>query len=122
MFGNHEPDMQFYGETIEKLGPRTYRLSKGGFTSCLQPTPRWQMTATSITLNLESYALLRNSVLKIKGVPLFYLPAMYFPVQQDDRATGFLMPTYGASTLHGSEPEQCVLLGGQPQPRRHLLP
>ena len=69
MFGNHEPDMQFYGETIEKLGPRTYRLNKGGFTSCLQPTPRWQMTASSITLNLESYALLRNSVLKIKGVP-----------------------------------------------------
>ena len=102
MFGNHEPDMQFYGETIQKLGPRTYRLTKGGFTSCLQPTPRWQMTASSITLNLESYALLRNSVLKIKGVPLFYLPAMYFPVQQDDRATGFLMPTYGASTLHGS--------------------
>ena len=101
MFGNHEPDMQFYGETIEKLGPRTYRLSKGGFTSCLQPTPRWQMTATSITLNLESYALLRNSVLKVKGVPLFYLPAMYFPVQEDDRATGMLMPTYGASTAHG---------------------
>ena len=101
MFGNHEPDMQFYGETIEKLGARTYRLSKGGFTSCLQPTPRWQMTASSITLNLESYALLRNSVLKIKGVPLFYLPALYFPVQEDDRATGFLMPTYGASTAHG---------------------
>ena len=101
MFGNHEPDMQFYGETIEKLGPRTYRLNKGGFTSCLQPTPRWQMTASSITLNLESYALLRNSVLKIKGVPLFYLPALYFPVQEDDRATGFLMPTYGASTAHG---------------------
>ena len=101
MFGNHEPDMQFYGETIEKLGPRTYRLTKGGFTSCLQPTPRWQMTATSITLNLESYALLRNSVLKVKGVPLFYLPALYFPVQEDDRATGFLMPTYGASTAHG---------------------
>ena len=102
MFGSHEPDMLFYGETIEKLGPRTYRLTRGGFTSCLQPTPRWQMTASSITLNLESYALLRNSVLKIKDVPLFYLPALYFPVQDDDRATGFLMPTYGASTVHGS--------------------
>ena len=101
MFGTQEPDMHFYGETIEKLGPRTYRLTKGGFTSCIQPTPRWQMTATSLTLNLDDYALLRNMVLEVKGVPVFYLPILYYPIQEDDRATGFLMPTYGASTFRG---------------------
>ncbi len=102
MFGTQEPDMLFYGETIEKLGPRTYRLTKGGFTSCIQPTPRWKMTANSLTLNLEAHAFLRNSVLEIKGVPVFYLPIMYYPIQQEDRATGFLMPTYGASTFRGT--------------------
>ena len=101
MFGTQEPDMHFYGETIEKLGPRTYRLTKGGFTSCVQPTPRWQMTASSVTLNLDEYAILRNSVLEVKGVPVFYLPVLYYPIQEDDRATGFLMPMYGASTFRG---------------------
>ena len=101
MFGTQEPDMLFYGETIEKLGPRTYRITKGGFTSCIQPTPRWQVTASSLTLNLNSYALLRNSVLEVKGVPVFYLPVMYFPIQDDNRATGLLMPTYGTSTFWG---------------------
>ena len=41
MFGTQEPDLLFYGEKIERTGPRTYRLTKGAFTSCIQPTPRW---------------------------------------------------------------------------------
>jgi lipopolysaccharide assembly outer membrane protein LptD (OstA) len=102
MFGAHEPDMLFYGETIEKLGPRIYRLTKGGFTSCIQPTPRWQMTSNTLTLNLERHVRLTNSILEVKGVPVFYLPVMYYPIPDDDRATGFLMPMYGASTFRGN--------------------
>ena len=102
MFGSQEPDMYFYGETIEKIGPRSYRLSKGGFTSCIQPTPRWELTSSSFTINVDDYALLRNAVLEVKGVPVFYLPAMYYPIQEDGRATGFLMPTYGTSSFRGT--------------------
>ena len=101
MFGTQEPEMRFWGEIIERLGPRTYRLTRGGFTSCVQPTSRWEVTASSATINLDEYAVLRNAVLSVKGVPLFYLPAMYFPIQEDGRATGVLMPTYGASTIRG---------------------
>jgi hypothetical protein len=101
MFGTTEPEMRFWGEIIEKTGPRSYRLTRGGFTSCVQPTPRWQVSASSVTINLDEYAILRNSVLSVKGVPLFYLPVMFYPIQEDDRATGILMPTYGASTIRG---------------------
>ncbi len=101
MFGTQEPAMEFWGEQIEKLGPRTYRLTNGAFTSCVQPTPRWEVKVSSATINLDEYALLRNAVLTVKGVPLFYLPGMYFPIQGDGRATGVLMPTYGASTIRG---------------------
>ena len=101
MFGTTEPEMRFWGEIIEKIGPRSYRLTRGGFTSCVQPTPRWQVSASSVTINLDEYAILRNSILSVKGVPLFYLPVMFYPIQEDDRATGILMPTYGASTIRG---------------------
>jgi LPS-assembly protein len=37
----------------------------------------------------------------VKGVPMMYLPILYYPIQQSQRATGFLLPTYGASTLRG---------------------
>ena len=102
MFGTQEPDLLFHGQVIERIGPRTYKITKGAFTSCLQPTPRWQLVATSFRLNLDSYALLFNTILKVKGVPIFYLPSMYYPIQEDGRATGLLMPTFGASTYQGS--------------------
>jgi LPS-assembly protein len=100
-FGNQDPDVYFYGETIERLTPRSYRLTRGGFTSCVQPTPRWEVVSDSIVINLNEYAIARNIMLRVKGVPLLYLPIIYYPIKDDERATGFLMPTYGASTLRG---------------------
>jgi LPS-assembly protein len=101
MFGTQEPDAYFYGELVEKLGPKKYRVTKGAFTTCVQPTPRWEIVSSSATITLDEYAILRHSVLRVKGVPLLYLPVMYYPIQEDDRATGFLIPTYGVSTVRG---------------------
>lgn len=102
MFGTLEPDMYFYGETIEKIGRKKYRITRGGFTTCVQPVPRWELTSGSAVITLERYALLRNSVLRVRGVPLFYLPILYYPVKtKDDRTTGLLLPSYGTSTVQG---------------------
>ena len=100
-FGGQEPDVYFYGAKIEKLGLRKYRITNGGFTTCVQPTPRWEVTSGSVMLNLDDYAIARNTLLKVKGVPMFYLPVLYYPIQKSQRATGFLLPTYGTSTLRG---------------------
>ena len=102
MFGTLEPDLYFYGETIEKIAKRKYRITRGGFTTCVQPVPRWELTSGSVVISLEHYAVLTNSVLRVKGVPLFYLPILYYPVKtKEDRATGILLPTYGTSSAHG---------------------
>ena len=101
LFGTQEPDAYFRGEEIQKLGPARYRIVHGAFTTCVQPTPRWEMVAGSVTLEVDDHALLTNSVLKVKGVPLMYMPIFYYPVQKDDRATGFLIPVYGTSTIRG---------------------
>ena len=99
--GTQAPDAYFWGDEIHKLGPKKYKLVRGNFTTCVQPTPRWDIGSSSITINLDDYALLRNSVFRVKGVPMMYLPLFYYPIQEDDRATGFLIPTYGASTIRG---------------------
>jgi lipopolysaccharide assembly outer membrane protein LptD (OstA) len=102
MFGTLEPDMYFYGETIEKIGPKKYRITHGGFTTCVQPVPRWQLTSGSVVISLEHYAVLKNTLLRVKSVPVFYLPILAYPVKtKEDRSTGFLMPTYGTSTVRG---------------------
>jgi LPS-assembly protein len=102
MFGTLEPDVYFHGATIEKIGPDKYRITSGGFTTCVQPTPRWEIVSKTATLNLDDYVMLRNAVVSVKNVPVFYLPLMYYPIQKDDRATGILLPMYGSSTSLGS--------------------
>jgi LPS-assembly protein len=99
--GPSEPDVQFFGETLEKAGEDTYIITNGGFTSCVQANPRWEMTSGSLKLRVDHYALLRNMFLKVKGVPAIYLPIMYYPLSKDNRSTGFLMPSYGSSSYKG---------------------
>jgi LPS-assembly protein len=100
-FGNQEADVYFYGDIIERLGPKRYRITRGAFTTCVQPTPRWEVASGSVTLNLNEYATAKSTVLRVKGVPVLYLPMIYYPIREDDRATGFLLPTYGTSTVRG---------------------
>jgi LPS-assembly protein len=40
-------------------------------------------------------------VFRVKGVPLMYLPVFYYPIQEDDRSTGFLIPVYGNANIQG---------------------
>jgi len=101
-YGTQEEQVLFYGEKIEKIGYRKYRITKGGFTTCVQATPRWIFTSSTVVININHYALLKNAVMKVKGVPVLYLPIIYYPINHEDRATGFLLPTYGTSSLRGT--------------------
>lgn len=98
---SQENDVYYFGETVEKIGPKKYKITNGGFSTCVQPTPRWDLTADTIVLNIDRYTLLKQALLNVKGVPLLYLPVMYYPTNEEDRATGFLIPTYGISTVRG---------------------
>ncbi len=101
LFGTQEPDLMFRGDEIHKIGPKKYRLVRGNFTTCVQPTPRWEMQSRNITMQLDDYALLKNAILRVKSVPMMYLPIFYYPIQEDNRATGFLIPTYGSTSARG---------------------
>ena len=62
-----DTDVYFFGETIEKIGPKKYKITNGGFTTCVQPTPRWDLHADTVVLNVDHYTLLRNAVLQREG-------------------------------------------------------
>ena len=100
---NQPNDVYFFGDTVEKVGSKKYRITNGGFTSCVQPTPRWELHAGTVILNVGHYTVLENAIFTVKGVPMLYVPVMAYPTKKEDRATGFLIPTYGASTLRGQE-------------------
>jgi len=88
---------------IERLDGKTYRAEGGKFTSCSQPNPRWNFNMTSARIELEDKVVARNVVFKIKSVPVFYLPVIYYPIREDQRSTGILFPHFGHSSIKGFE-------------------
>jgi LPS-assembly protein len=96
-----ETTVYFFGDKVEKIGPKKYKITNGGFSTCVQPTPRWDLSADTVILNVDHYTLLKQAVFKVKGVPMLYTPILYYPTKRENRATGFLLPTYGSSTYRG---------------------
>ncbi len=101
LFNAQEPEAIFVADKIEKTGPQSYRLTNAVFSACVQPTRRWEVTASKLSFTVDKYAVMRNAVMRVKDVPVLYLPFFYYPIQQDGRATGFLMPSYGSSSFRG---------------------
>lgn len=102
IFGAMTPDVYFSGERIERVSARRYRLTRAEFSTCVQPTPRWVLQGSDGTFTIDERVVLKNAVLKVKNVPLFYLPVLYYPINDEDRSTGFLMPSYASSALQGA--------------------
>lgn len=101
LLGATEADAYFYGERIEIVGPQKYKLIDGRFTTCVQPTPRWEVSAAEMVIVKDKHAVMKNAVMRVKDVPIMYLPWVYYPINKGDRATGFLMPSYGNSITRG---------------------
>jgi LPS-assembly protein len=96
-----ETNVYFFGDKIEKVGPKKYKITNGGFSTCVQPTPRWDLHADTVILNVDHYTVLKQAVFTVKGVPMLYVPILYYPTKREQRATGFLLPTYGSSARLG---------------------
>jgi LPS-assembly protein len=101
LFGTMEPEVTFAAAKVQKIGPETYRLTEGWFTTCMQTPPRWEIVGSQGTITLDERVLLKNAVFKVKGIPVLYLPIIYYPIGEDDRSSGFLLPTYSRSNITG---------------------
>jgi LPS-assembly protein len=99
--GYAEPGVFVEAKSIERVDPHTYRINGGKFTSCCQPNPRWNFSASSATLHLDDKITATNVVFRAKSVPAFYLPYFVYPIEQDQRSTGILMPHFGQSSTRG---------------------
>jgi len=84
------------GEEIVKTGDRTYTFERGRFTTCRCPDDDedpWQIRADSADLEVEGYAVTRNTTMNILGVPILWMPWMFYPVKTE-RDSGFLLPEF----------------------------
>ena len=98
-----QPTMLYQAERLERLSPERYVMNKALFTSCSQPVPRWQFSCSRAILKKNDFIEMWNPVFKIKGIPVFYLPYLRYPLE---RRTGFLMPQPDYTPNKGFEVNQ----------------
>lgn len=99
--GYVQPGVLVEARRIERLDADSYRIEGGRFTSCFQPSPRWSFSASSARLDVDDKVVARNVVFRVKKVPAFYLPYLIYPIQEDQRSTGLLFPSFGYSSYYG---------------------
>src|SRR3954452_12194661 len=90
----------FQAQWAERIKNR-YVLHKGFLTDCTVKKPWWRFEAPVFDVIPGQRAIARNTVFRLRGVPIFYLPYFYRPLGKNPRQSGFLTPNVGHSSLYG---------------------
>lgn len=89
------------GKRIARLDSRSLAVYQGQVTTCTNTVPDWAFRAREARIGLGDYVTLKHPSLWIRGIPVFYLPYLAFPLE-DERTTGFLPPHVGGSRRDGA--------------------
>ncbi|MFV2031519.1 MAG: LPS-assembly protein LptD, partial [Gammaproteobacteria bacterium] len=98
------PDKHARGSAreIEKFDSSRSRFKDILYTACDPGNNDWYLTGSQLDLDQESgRGTAKNATLYFKGVPIFYLPYIMFPID-DRRMSGVLTPLLGYSQENGS--------------------
>lgn len=90
----------FTARVVLQTGDDNYRLIDGTMTNCRFPKPDWQIISHAINLE-NGTASTSNSFFKLVGVPVFYLPYLRHPVDENGRESGLLIPVLSNSSIKG---------------------
>ena len=91
---------------INDMRRATFTLCAVCDTGWSRDRPTWQLKARRVTQNEEKQVLrFRDAFVEVLGVPIFYTPYAQVPDPSAERASGFLAPEIGSSTLRGTEVE-----------------
>ncbi len=90
----------FSGRVLLQTGKQSYRIVDGSMTNCRLPHPDWQLIAHSIQV-ANGKASTSNTFFKLLGIPVFYLPYLRHPVNENGRQSGLLIPVLSNSSIRG---------------------
>jgi LPS-assembly protein len=90
----------FEGEWAERQGAK-YILYKGWVTDCTMPDPWWRMTSPKFDIIPHVRVIAHGSTFRLRGIPLFYFPWFYRPLEREPRKSGLLLPEPGHSSVRG---------------------
>ena len=91
----------FTADRVEKISLDTIVATNVQVTACDEDVPKWSFSANKAKIKANDRVRVYSPKLKLKDVPVFYLPYASVSIKPRDRASGFLTPTFGGSGAKG---------------------
>ncbi|MFT6926067.1 MAG: LPS-assembly protein [Psychromonas sp.] len=113
----YQTDYQFHGRggrgdavKVYDNGEGLYELNNSSYSACPPGDNTWSIDSTTLYIdNKADTATAYNAILKIKNVPVFYLPYITYPIS-DKRKTGLLFPSFEYTSTNGFTVNQPLYL------------
>jgi LPS-assembly protein len=90
----------FSGAILQKASEDEYYVSEADYTTCTNCPGTWAFSGSNIRAELGGYAYIKNAILKVYAVPIFWLPYLIVPLKSD-RQSGLLTPRFENSSSGG---------------------
>ncbi len=92
----------FTADQVERVSLNEVVITNGKFTACEEAVPKWSFTASEARIRTNDRLKLKNARFKVKDVTIVPLPFASISIKKEDRASGFLTPTFGYSSRKGA--------------------
>jgi len=93
--------LYFTADRVEKVSLDTIVVTNVQITACDEDVPKWSFHAGKARIKMGDRVRIYSPTLKVKKVPIFYMPYATISIKHRDRASGFLTPTFGGSGAKG---------------------
>lgn len=93
--------MYFIADRVEKINLTTIVLTNVEVTACDEETPKWSFRAQKVRIKTGDRVRISSPTFRVKSVPIVYLPYASLSLKREDRASGFLTPTFSGSGEKG---------------------
>jgi len=91
----------FTADRVDKVSADTIIASNAEFTACEDNVPKWSFRSKRAKIKLNDRVRASRPSFRVKGLPVIYLPYASVSIKKQDRASGFLSPTFSGSGKKG---------------------
>lgn len=91
----------FTADRVERISLDTIEATNVQVTACDEDVPKWSFHASKTRIKTGDRVYVYSPKLRLKNIPVFYLPYASVSIKPRDRASGFLTPTFGGSGAKG---------------------
>ena len=92
----------FTADRVEKISLDTIVATNAQVTACDEDVPKWSFHASRVKIKTGDRVRAYSPTMRIKGIPMLYLPYTSISIKRRDRASGFLTPTFSGSGAKGA--------------------